>query len=158
MNKKIFLALILIFTLLFSTFSIITEGACNYEDGGSISSGSGSGSSLAGKNEAPIVGRTKNSCQTAGIYKNSNSLKNVTKKLGELTKLATNVENSVLGNTKNVGKNAKKAKKIKCTINEDCEGDEGDDAMCEDYPDACKETKLPKKISKSQFNREMSGR
>ena len=153
MNKKIFLALILIFTL-FSTFFTITEGACNYEDGGSISSGS----SLAGNNEAPIVSRTKNSCQTAGIYKNEEKLKDATDKLRELYNISFKTENSVLENTKNVGKNAKKAKKIRCTINEDCEGDEGDDDMCENYPDACKETKLPKKLSKWEFNRKMAGR
>ena len=154
MNKKIFLVLILISTLLFSTFFPIIEGACSYEDGGSISSGS----SLAGNNEAPIVSRTKNSCQTAGIYKNEKKLKDATNKLKELYNISFKTENSVLENTKNIGKNAKKAKKIRCTIDENCEGDEGDDDMCEDYPDACKETKLPKKLSKSEFNREMAGR
>tara|TARA_B100000902_G_scaffold363805_1_gene383293 strand:+ start:119 stop:580 length:462 start_codon:yes stop_codon:yes gene_type:complete len=151
MNKKIFLALILIFTLLFSTFSTITEGACSYEDGGSISSSS----SLAGKNEAPVVGRSKNSCQTAGIYKNSRSLSDVTKKLNELTNLADKVENSVKGNQSGVKKNAENAKKINSLTDDSVEA-EGNDDMCKDYPESCKKTKLPKRISKNDFNKQMA--
>lgn len=151
MNKKIFLALILIFTLLFSTFSTITEGACSYEDGGSISSSS----SLAGKNEAPVVGRSKNSCQTAGIYKNSRSLSDVTKKLNELTNLANKVENDVKGNQTGVKKNAENAKKIN-SLTKDGEEAEGNDDMCKDYPKSCKKTKAPKPISKNDFNKQMA--
>ena len=151
MNKKIFLALILIFTLLFSTFSTITEGACSYEDGGSISSSS----SLAAKNEAPVVGRSKNSCQTAGIYKNSRSLSDVTKKLNELTILADKVENGVKGNQSGVKKNAENAKKINSLTDDSVEA-EGNDDMCKDYPESCKKTKLPKRISKNDFNKQMA--
>ena len=151
MNKKIFLALILIFTLLFSIFTTITEGVCSYEDGGSISNSS----SLAGKNESPVVGRSKNSCQTAGIYKNSTSLSDVTKKLNELTKLANKVEKDVKRNQSGVKKNTQNAERIRALTDDSVEA-EGNDEMCKDYPESCKKTKLPKRISKNDFNKQMA--
>ena len=90
MNKKLFLGLILLFSLLFNVFLPVIEGyECSYEDGGSL-----------GNNDAPIVGRTKNSCQTAGIYKNGERLKDVEEKLNELTTLAKKVEQNVDKNLK----------------------------------------------------------
>lgn len=151
MNKKFFLTLILISTLLFSTFFTITEGACSYEDGGSISSSS----SLAGKNQAPVVGRSKNSCQTAGIYKNSISLSDVTKKLNELTNLATKVENSVKGNSGGIKKNRQNSKTIK-SLTDDSQKTEGNNDICKDYPNSCRKTTLPGPISKNEFNKQMA--
>jgi len=151
MNKKIFLTLILIFTLLFSTFFTITEGACSYEDGGRVDNTS----SLAGKNEAPVVGRSKNSCQTAGIYKNSRSLSDVTKKLNELTNLATKVENSVKGNSGGVKKNKQNSKTIK-SLTDDSVKTEGNNDICKDYPNSCRKTTLPEPVSKNDFNKQMA--
>ena len=153
MNKKIFLVLILISTLLFSTFFPIIEGACSYEDGGSITSDN----SLAENGESPVVSRTKNSCQTAGIYKNERKLSDVTNKLNELTKLSNKVENSINGNSKGIDKNTQNKKRIQ-SLTDDSVEYEGNDEMSKDYPDSCKKTKLPKQISKNDFNRQMAGR
>ena len=158
MNKKIFLTIIILSTLLFSTFFPIIEGACSYEDGGSISNRSSSSSSSLGRNnEAPIVGRTKNSCQTAGIYRNSRNLKDVENKLNELTKIANSVESKVKKNEKGVNKNTRNRKMIQSLTDDSVEA-EGNDDMCKDYPSSCKETKLPKRISGNEYNRIMSRR
>tara|TARA_X000000368_G_scaffold358016_1_gene300683 strand:- start:3730 stop:4188 length:459 start_codon:yes stop_codon:yes gene_type:complete len=152
MNKKFFLVLILISTLLFSTFFPIIEGACSYEDGGSIASDN----SLAQNGESPVVSRTKNSCQTAGIYKNEEKLKEVTEKLNELTNISDDTENSVITNTQGVSKNTQNRKRIQSLTDDsvDAEGDE----MCKDFPDSCKTTELPDPISTNEYNRQMARR
>ncbi len=148
-----FLVLILISTLLFSTFFPIIEGVCSYEDGGSIKSDN----SLAQNGESPVVGRTKNSCQTAGIYKNEEKLKSVEDKLKELTQMSSNTEKSVLTNAGDVRRNLENTARIKSLTDDSVEA-EGNDDMCKDFPDSCKTTKLPKRISKNEYNRRLARR
>ena len=95
MKSKLFLGIILIITIISSMLMTVTEGACNYNDGGGIGgsgggSGSGSGGApgSAGSSGAPVTGRTSEACGEGGIYENAERLKQAESKLNELKKIA----------------------------------------------------------------------
>ena len=66
MKPKLFLGILLIFTILYQIFyQNIKEGVCNYNDDTVVD------------NNGNIVKRSSVSCQEAGIYTNNNNLKEV---------------------------------------------------------------------------------
>ena len=78
MNSKLFLGIILLITIISSMLMTITEGVCNYNDGGGIGgSGGGSGGApgSAGSSGAPVTNRTSEACGEAGIYENEECAK-----------------------------------------------------------------------------------
>jgi hypothetical protein len=140
MNSKLFLGIILLITIISSMLMTITEGVCNYNDGGGIggSGGGGSGGApgSAGSSGAPVTNRTSESCGEAGIYENAEKLKQAESKLNELKEIAAKVNQGVIGvNRKGILDNLRMAKEL-ASAGGDGEGSDENPA-CEKYPEAC---------------------
>ena len=77
MNSKLFLGIILIATLFLNMILApsLIEGACSYEDGGSISGEQDNDDNPLGVSTkgAPVSGRTKNACNEGTIIENISS-------------------------------------------------------------------------------------
>jgi hypothetical protein len=145
MEYKLFLGIILIIAIIYQLFLTIKEGACNYNDGGNIS-GTGKG--------MPVSGRNKDSCQESGIITNKVSLDEVSEKLNELKKIASNTENGIYSNSNQIKKNRYSFKRLKAAGDGD-DGGSNDDPECDKYPSACKDQAPYKTLSKSEFKKKM---
>ena len=138
MKSKLFLGIILIVTIISSMLITITEGVCNYNDGGGISGNQeGSSNSLAvGTKGAPVTNRTNEACNEGTIYDNAERLKQAENKLNELKKIAASVGQGVLKiNRKGILNNLRMAKEASSAAG-DGEGSDENPA-CEEYPEAC---------------------
>ena len=148
MKSKLFLGIILIITIISSMIMTVTEGACNYNDGGGIGgsgggSGSGSGSGSggapgsAGSSGAPVTGRTSEACGEGGIYENEERLKQAESKLNELKKIAAKVNQGIgmNGNRKGIFDNLRMAKEL-ASAGGDGDGSDENPA-CVVFPSAC---------------------
>ena len=143
MKSKLFLGIILIITIISSMLITITEGACNYNDGGGIS-GTQEGNPLATKG-APVTNRTKDACNKGMIIENESQLKQAETKLNELKKIVANVKKGVYGNTKNIKKNKLGSSQMKGAVMPDSDMDtsdeeaeeEQDEKICDKYPEGC---------------------
>ena len=142
MKSKLFLGIILLITIISSILITVTEGACNYNDGGGIGGSGGGGGSggapgSAGSSGAPVTGRTSEACGEAGIYENEERLKQAESKLNELKKIAAKVNQGIgmNGNRKGIFDNLRMAKELASAGG----GGEGSDEnpACEKYPSAC---------------------
>ena len=139
MKSKLFLGIILIITIISSMLMTVTEGACNYNDGGGIGGGSGGGGApgSSGSSGAPVTGRTSEACGEAGIYENEERLKQAESKLNELKKIAAKVNQGIgmNGNRKGIINNLRMAQEL-ASAGGDGEGS-GKNPACEKYPSAC---------------------
>ena len=137
MKQKLFLGIILIITIISSMLITITEGVCNYDDGGGISRSNSKG--------APVTNRTEDACNKGMIVENGSKLDEAEKKLNELTKIASNVKKGVYGNTKNIKKNKLASSQMKGAVMPDSDMDtsdeeaeeEQDEKICDKYPEGC---------------------
>ena len=142
MKQKLFLGIILIITIISSMLITITEGACNYNDGGGIS-GNQEGT-LATKG-APVTNRTEDACNKGMIIENESQLKQAETKLNELKKIVANVQKGVYGNTKNIKKNKLASSQMKGAVMPDSDMDTSDEEaeeeqdakICDKYPEGC---------------------
>lgn len=140
MKQKLFLGIILIITIISSMLITITEGACNYNDGGGISGTQGSNSK-----GAPVTNRTEDACNKGMIIENESQLKQAETKLNELKKIVANVQKGVYGNTKNIKKNKLASSQMKGAVMPDSDMDtsdeeaeeEQDEKICDKYPEGC---------------------
>ena len=140
MNSKLFLGIILIITIISSMLITVTEGACNYNDGGGISGTQGSNSK-----GAPVTNRTEDACNKGMIIENESQLKQAETKLNELKKIVANVQKGVYGNTKNIKKNKLASSQMKGAVMPDSDMDtsdeeaeeEQDEKICDKYPEGC---------------------
>ena len=140
MNSKLFLGIILIITIISSMLITVTEGACNYNDGGGISGTQGSNSK-----GAPVTNRTEDACNKGMIIENESQLKQAETKLNELKKIVANVQKGVYGNTKNIKKNKLASSQMKGAVMADSDMDtsdeeaeeEQDEKICDKYPEGC---------------------
>ena len=140
MNSKLFLGIILIITIISSILITVTEGACNYNDGGGISGTQGSNSK-----GAPVTNRTEDACNKGMIIENESQLKQAETKLNELKKIVANVKKGVYGNTKNIKKNKLASSQMKGAVMADSDMDtsdeeaeeEQDEKICDKYPEGC---------------------
>jgi len=171
MNSKLFLGIILLITIISSMLMTITEGVCNYNDGGGIGGSGGGGSGggsgdggsggapgSAGSSGAPVTNRTSESCGEAGIYENAEKLKQAESKLNELKEIAAKVNQGVIGvNRKGILDNLRMAKEL-ASAGGDGEGSDENPA-CEKYPSACgnDNSGFPEPVSKSSFQDALSG-
>tara|TARA_B100000927_G_C16433118_1_gene456438 strand:+ start:60 stop:503 length:444 start_codon:yes stop_codon:yes gene_type:complete len=129
MKPKLFLGILLIFTILYQLFfKNIKEGVCNYTDDTVVDS------------NGNVIRRSSASCQEAGIYTNSNNLKEVEIKLNELKTIAANTKKNIINNSKTINKNRQNAIRLGNAVVPDGEEEEAEEgAHCEKYPDACKD-------------------
>ena len=129
MKPKLFLGILLIFTILYQLFfKNIKEGVCNYTDDTVVDS------------NGNVIRRSSASCQEAGIYTNSNNLKEVEIKLNELKTIAANTKKNIINNSKKINKNRQNAIRLGNAVVPDGEEEEAEEgAHCEKYPDACKD-------------------
>ena len=140
MKSKLFLGIILIITIISSMLITVTEGACNYNDGGGISGTQGSNSK-----GAPVTNRTEDACNKGMIIENESQLKQAETKLNELKKIVTNVQKGVYGNTKNIKKNKLASSQMKGAVMADSDMDTSDEEaeeeqdakICDKYPEGC---------------------
>ena len=140
MKQKLFLGIILIITIISSMLITITEGACNYNDGGGISGTQGSNSK-----GAPVTNRTEDACNKGMIIENESQLKQAETKLNELKKIVANVQKGVYGNTKNIKKNKLGSSQMKGAVMPDSDMDTSDEEaeeeqdakICDKYPEGC---------------------
>jgi hypothetical protein len=135
MNSKLFLGIILIITIISSMLITITEGVCNYDDGGGISGNQGSNAK-----GAPVTNRTKDACNQGTIYDNEERLKQAESKLNELKKIAAKVDQGVLKkNRKGILDNLRAAKELASAGGDDESDSDSDNEnpACEKYPEAC---------------------
>ena len=140
MKQKLFLGIILIITIISSMLITITEGVCNYNDGGGISGTQGSNSK-----GAPVTNRTEDACNKGMIIENESQLKQAETKLNELKKIVANVQKGVYGNTKNIKKNKLASSQMKGAVMADSDMDtsdeeaeeEQDEKICDKYPEGC---------------------
>ena len=140
MNSKLFLGIILIITIISSMLITVTEGACNYNDGGGISGTQGSNSK-----GAPVTNRTEDACNKGMIIENESQLKQAETKLNELKKIVANVQKGVYGNTKNIKKNKLASSQMKGAVMADSDMDTSDEEaeeeqdakICDKYPEGC---------------------
>lgn len=148
MNSKLFLGIILIATLFLNMILApsLIEGACSYEDGGSISGEQDNDDNPLGVSTkgAPVSGRTKNACNEGTIIENESRLKEATEKLNELKKIASGITGGVNTNTKNIKKNKLANSQMRSAVGGG-DGDEEDKAaeakqdaeICRKYPESC---------------------
>ena len=162
MNSKLFLGIILLITIISSMLMTITEGVCNYNDGGgiggSVGGGSGGAPGSAGSSGAPVTNRTSESCGEAGIYENAEKLKQAESKLNELKEIAAKVNQGVIGvNRKGILDNLRMAKEL-ASAGGDGEGS-GENPACDKYPSACggDNDGFPSPVSKSSFQDALMG-
>ena len=129
MKPKLFLGILLIFTILYQLFfQNIKEGVCNYNDDTVVDS------------NGNIVKRSSVSCQEAGIYTNNNNLKEVEEKLNELKTIASNTAKNIKNNSKSINKNRQNANRLGNAVADDGEEEETEEGEhCEKYPNACKD-------------------
>ena len=129
MKPKLFLGILLIFTILYQLFfKNIKEGVCNYTDDTVVDS------------NGNVIRRSSASCQEAGIYTNSNNLKEVEIKLNELKTIAANTKKNIINNSKTINKNRQNAIRLGNAVVPDGEEEEAEEgAHCEKYPDACRD-------------------
>ena len=140
MKQKLFLGIILIITIISSMLITVTEGACNYNDGGGISGTQGSNSK-----GAPVTNRTEDACNKGMIIENESQLKQAETKLNELKKIVANVKKGVYGNTKNIKKNKLASSQMKGAVMADSDMDTSDEEaeeeqdakICDKYPEGC---------------------
>ena len=140
MKSKLFLGIILIVTIISSMLITITEGVCNYNDGGGISGNQGgSSNSLAvGTKGAPVTNRTKDACDQGTIYDNEERLKQAESKLNELKKISDRVNQGVLKINRNgILDNLRMAKEMKGAVGDDESDSDDENPACEKYPEAC---------------------
>ena len=138
MKSKLFLGIILIIAILSSMLITVTEGVCNYEDGGGISGNQGGSSNplAVGTKGAPVTNRTKDSCNEATLIENGSRLKEAEGKLNELKKIAANVGQGITEtNKKGILNNLRMSKEMASAAG-DGEGSDENPA-CEKYPEAC---------------------
>ena len=130
MKSKLFLGIILIITIISSMLMTVTEGACNYNDGGGIGGSKGSSG-------APVTNRTSEACGEAGIYENAERLKQVEYKLNELKKISAKVNQGIgmNGNRKGIFDNLRMSKEL-ASAGGDGDGSDENPA-CDKYPSAC---------------------
>ena len=155
MNSKLFLGIILIITIISSMLITITEGACNYNDGGGISGNQGSNAK-----GAPVTNRTKDACNQGTIYDNEERLKQAESKLNELKKIAAKVDQGVLKiNRKGILDNLRMAKEMKGAVGDDESDSDDENPACEKYPEACGSDNggFPAPVSDSTFKSALKG-
>ena len=154
MNSKLFLGIILIITIISSMLITVTEGACNYNDGGGISGTQGSNSK-----GAPVTNRTEDACNKGMIIENESQLKQAESKLNELKKIAAKVDQGVLKkNRKGILDNLRAAKEL-ASAGGDGDGS-GENPACEKYPEACSDDEndgYPAPVSDSRFKSALKG-
>ena len=138
MNNKLFLGIMLIFTIIYQIFSPTVEGVCNFNDNSEITSDR---NRSLGSSGAPIKNRSKESCQQSGIYANNTKLEEVKLKLTELENIAAKVHKSINTNRQNQNKNLSAAMRLGGS-------DEDDGDQCEKHPESCEDAKPYPKISK----------
>ena len=115
MKPKLFLGILLIFTILYQLFfQNIKEGACSYTDDTVVDS------------NGNVIRRSSASCQEAGIYTNSNNLKEVEIKLNELKTIAANTKN-IINNSKTINKNRQNAIRLGNAVVPDGEEEEAEE-------------------------------
>jgi len=146
MNNKLFLGIILIFTIIYQIFLPTVEGVCNFNDNSEIISDR---NRSLGSSGAPIKNRSKESCQQSGIYSNNTKLEEVKLKLTELENIAAKVSKSVMQNRNNQSKNLAAAMRLGGS-----EEDGGE--QCEKHPESCEDQKPYPKISKSRVEKAMN--
>ena len=144
MNPKLFLALILFFSILVNLLLTVKEGACSYVDEGSNIEYTGAPSSKQNsleKRGAPVRGSSPSteSCQNTTIYENQENSKAASDKLNELKKIVEKSKKSILKNKKDISDNKKNNKALQDAVSSDTEGgDEGGaEDPCGQYPEAC---------------------
>ena len=151
MKQKLFLGIMLIITIISSMLITITEGVCNYNDGGGISKGSSSG--------APVTNRTEDACKQGTIYDNEERLKQAESKLNELKKIAAKVDQGVLKINRNgILDNLRAAKEL-ASAGGDGDGS-GENPACDKYPEACSDDEndgYPAPPSDSRYTAALKG-
>ena len=131
MKPKLFLGILLICTILYQLFfQNIKEGACSYTDDTVVDS------------NGNVIRRSSASCQEAGIYTNSNNLKEVEEKLNELKTIAANTKKNIIKNSKSMSKNMQNAIRLGNAVVPDGEEEEAEEGEhCEKYPEQCEDQK-----------------
>ena len=144
MKPKLFLGILLIFTILYQLFyQNIKEGVCNYNDDTVVNS------------NGNVIRRSSSSCQEAGIYTNNNNLKEVEEKLNELKTIAANTKKNIKINSKSINKNRQNAKRLGNAVAPDGEEEEvAEGEHCDKYPNACiDQPPLPITPSTNEYNK-----
>ena len=145
MNNKLFLGIILIFTIMYQIFLPTVEGVCNFNDNSEIISDR---NRSLGSSGAPIKNRSKESCQQSGIYSNNTKLEEVKLKLTELENIAAKVSKSIIQNRNNQSENLSAAMRLggqmRMVVN------------IEKHPESCEDQKPYPKISKSRVEKAMN--
>ena len=153
MKQKLFLGIILIITIISSMLITITEGVCNYDDGGGISRSNSKG--------APVTNRTEDSCNQGTIYDNEERLKQAESKLNELKKIAAKVDQGVLKINRNgILDNLRAAKELASAGGDDESDGDNENPACEKYPEACSDDEnegYPAPVSDSRFKSALKG-
>lgn len=147
MKPKLFLGILLLFTIFYQLFFIdIKEGVCNYEDGTVVDS------------NGRVIKRSSASCQESGIYTNSSNLSEVERKLNELEVIAKKTKNSVNKQNNKILKNFIGAIRMGNAVASDNNQEKTEEgAHCEKYPDACVDQKpYPKKPSPNKVKNLMN--
>ena len=147
MKPKLFLGILLLFTIFYQLFFIdIKEGVCNYEDGTVVDS------------NGRVIKRSSASCQESGIYTNSSNLSEVERKLNELETIAKKTKNSVNQQNNKILKNFIGAIRMGNAVASDKNQKKTEEgAHCKKYPDACVDQKpYPKKPSPNKVKNLMN--
>lgn len=140
MTPKVFLGIILIFTIFYQLSFSLKEGACNYNDGTKVD------------DNGNVISRSSSSCQEAGIVTNSANIKETQLKLNELTNIAEKVKKNVYNNIKSIGSNKKNVIRLASAVNDD---DSGNGEECEKHPEACEDGKPYPTVSRREYEKAM---
>ena len=139
MTPKVFLGIILIFTIFYQLFFSLKEGVCNYNDGTTVD------------DNGNVISRSSSSCQEAGIVTNSNNIKETQLKLNELKKIAEKVKKNVYNNSESISNNMKNSIRLGNAVSDKQEDGGGEGAECEKHPEACEDGKPYPRVTKSQY-------
>tara|TARA_B110000046_G_C12993430_1_gene398885 strand:- start:542 stop:985 length:444 start_codon:yes stop_codon:yes gene_type:complete len=143
MKPKLFLGILLIFTILYQLFyQNIKEGVCNYNDDTVVDS------------NGNVIKRNSVSCQEAGIYTNNNNLKDVETKLNELKTIAANTQKNININSNSIKKNKQNAIRLgNAVVSDGKEKKAEEGGHCKKYPSACKDqAPFPTPITANEYN------
>jgi len=143
MTHKVFLGIILIFTIFYQLSFSLKEGVCNYNDGTKVD------------DNGNVINRNASSCQEAGIITNSNNIKETELKLNELKNIAKNVKKNIYVNQKSIGNNKKNAIRLGNAVSDKQEDGGGEGDECEKHPEACEDGKPYPTVSASEYKRAM---
>ena len=153
MNPKLFLALILLLSILINLLLTVREGACSYVDNGGSGGSSGGEPEYTGapgakqnsleKSGAPVSGTSPSTetCQNTTIYENKENSDAASKKLNELKEIVKKTKESIFKNKKDISANKRNNKALQNAVKSDSEEDSDDEGgaedPCDDYPEAC---------------------